>query len=225
MAFDYEFKNQALLNEALTHRSYANEVPGAPDNERLEFLGDAFTNLVVSRLLFDAHPKASEGQLSKMRANLVSAEALAVRARALGLGARLRMGQGERRSGGAEKSSLLADAFEALVAAIYLDGGAEAARLWVEKIFAPDIANAETLARDVKTELQEHFQRVLKLVPRYEIAGEHGLDHERVFRCLVLVGDHQVGAGEGRSKKAAERAAAENALQLLELQAKPRERK
>jgi len=215
----YLFERPELLDQALTHKSFANEAEGpAADNERLEFLGDAVLDLTVSHLLFDLAPPLSEGEMSKVRAYLVKEESLRGVARAFDLGTHLRLGKGEEQTGGRRKASILADAFEALLAAIYLDGGFELAYRFAEGIFRPIIAEAGTgaLERDYKTRLQEFCQARYGKAPSYRLLGESGPDHDKVFEVELLVGNRSLGRGKGRSKKEAEQRAAQDALEMLE---------
>jgi ribonuclease-3 len=211
----YTFINPSLLRQALTHRSITNETNESAHNERFEFLGDAVLELIISQMLFDAYPNVDEGELSKLRATAVNRDALALKARAIGLGQALRLGEGEKKSGGAEKDSLLADAFEALVAAIHLDAGFEAAHSFVMRQFSDDIQALPSRARDTKTELQQWCQKHFHKVPTYKIISESGPEHERIFRCEVTLDGKTLGVGEGKSKKVAEQAAAMRALSDL----------
>jgi ribonuclease-3 len=209
----YSFKDDALLDLALTHRS-----AGRPNNERLEFLGDALVNLVVAEMLFDMRPRANEGELSRLRAQLVSEPALAERARELKLGDVLKLGSGELKSGGFRRDSILADAFEALVAAIYRDGGFHACRDWLRTIFAEPIAAAGPAQKDPKTRLQEWLQGRGWPLPHYELLAEHGEEHARQFDVACVVEQPQAARfeGSGGSRRAAEQMAAEAALESLD---------
>lgn len=209
-ALDHTFQDPERLRMALTHSSYVNEFrgDGPSDNQRLEFLGDAVIDLVVSEALMDKFPDAREGELSKMRARMVSEVALARVADRIGLGSALRLGRGEEMSGGREKASVLADAFEALVAAIYLDGGYEAAKRFVRRW----IASPEPTEIDAKTELQHRAQECFKKTPRYRLVEEHGPDHDKTFVAEVYLDDETLGRGVGRSKKESEQRAAANVL-------------
>lgn len=213
----YLFENVALLDTAVTHKSYANETAqGLEDNERLEFLGDAVLDLVVSRLLYDARPTLSEGEMSKMRSQLVKEESLGQVARSFSLGDFLRLGRGEEQTGGRDKASILANAFEALVAAIYLDGGFDLAFQFVEAIFRPSLAKTRPEAdSDFKTRLQEFAQARYGKTPTYRLVGESGPDHDKLFEVEILVGKRQLARGKGRSKKEAEQRAAQDALEIL----------
>lgn len=214
----YLFENPALLDQALTHKSYANEAgPGLADNERLEFLGDAVVDLVVSHLLHQVVPPLSEGEMSKVRAYLVKEDSLERIALTFDLGHYLLLGKGEEQTGGREKPSILADAFEALVAAVYLDGGLDMAFPFVEGIFRPVIAEASTGAmdRDYKTRLQEFCQARYGRAPGYRLVAESGPDHDKTFEVEISVGNRPLGRGRGRSKKEAEQRAAQDALEIL----------
>ncbi len=216
----YRFRDPRLLEQALTHRSYVNENPGegAENNERLEFLGDAVLDFVVSDMLMRAYPALPEGQLSKMRASLVSEPALAAMAQELTLGEHLRMGRGEELSSGREKTSILSDAFEAVIAAVYLDSagsaGVDAVRGVIERLFRAAVQQAEQRQElsDFKTALQELVQRHYKDTVRYRVVLEEGPDHDKRFEVAVLFRDREYGRGAGRSKKQAEQAAAQSAL-------------
>jgi ribonuclease-3 len=209
----YTFTDLSRLRLALTHRSVTNETSEIEHNERFEFLGDAIVDFVLSDLLFVAYPNASEGELSRLRASAVNQTALAEKARQLGLGAALRLGEGERKSGGAEKDSLLADAYEAVAAAIYFDGGSEAAFAFVRRSFSGDMSRL--VANDPKTELQHFCQKQHHTLPVYTIVSETGPEHARLFICEVSVAGKVLGRGEGRAKKIAEQAAARDALAHL----------
>ena len=217
----YTFRDPTLLTLALTHKSFANEHPGeAPaHNERLEFLGDAVLDLVVSDMLFERFPDLAEGDLSKLRASLVTESTLAEVARGLELGAVIRMGRGEAATGGNAKASLLADALEAVTAAIYLDSRAErglmAVREVIERLIGPrtdQVLEAAALF-DFKTGLQEWAQKRYKEPVRYRIVFEGGPEHEKTFEAAVFLRDQELGRGRGRSKKQAEQAAARVALE------------
>lgn len=211
----YTFTNPALLQLALTHRSAQLE-EGEEQNEKLEFLGDAVLGLVMSDLLFRQFPQYREGDLSKMRASLVNAEVLAVKAQTLSLGDWLRMGRGEERSGGRGKPSILAAAYEAILGAIYLDGGFLPVTLLVAKHFAEDLQETERMAAfDSKTRLQEITQKIFKQTPSYEVIKVNGPDHEKRFVSQVSIAGEIYGRGEGRSKKRAHQAAASQTLELL----------
>ena len=205
-----------VLESALVHRSYAYENGGLPTNERLEFLGDAVLGLVVTDSLFRRHPDLAEGQLAKLRAAVVNSRALADVARELDLGAYLQLGRGEESSGGRDKSSILADALEALIGAVYIDQGIEAAAGVVRRLFRQLLEDSvqRGAGLDWKTSLQELAAAESLGVPEYSIE-ESGPDHAKTFRAAVSVGSRELGAGEGRSKKEAEQRAAELAWTAL----------
>lgn len=202
------------LRTAVTHKSYANESDGRlRHNERLEFLGDAVVGLLVAHALMRAHPEAEEGTLSRLRASLVNARSLAEVARAIGIGPALHLGRGEEQSGGRRKNSLLADAYEAVLGAVYLDRGLEAVEALVEEHLGARIASIEVgLAdRDYKTALQELVQASFHCTPDYEVTDEWGPDHAKEFEVTLRVAGELVAKGVGRSKKLAEREAARRA--------------
>ena len=204
-----------MLEQALTHSSFANERGLEHDNERLEFLGDSVLGLVVADRLFRGDPSAPEGVLSRTRSHVVSAEALARRARELDLGPALRLGHGEDHSGGREKPSLLADALEAVIGAVFVDGGLQAARDLVEQWIEAEAA--ETMdALDAKSDLQESLQSQGLEPPFYRHVGRDGPDHDPVFHVECWVGGRAVAAASGHSKKVAERRAAARALARME---------
>ena len=210
----------ATLERALTHRSYAYENGGLPTNERLEFLGDSVLGLVVTDTLFNEHPDLPEGQLAKLRAAVVQMGALAEVARELRLGAYVRLGRGEEGTGGRDKPSILADTLEAVIGATYVDCGLDAARALVHRLFDPVIERSALLGAglDWKTSLQE-LTAVRNLgVPEY-VVKDSGPDHQKLFRAVVRVGGRELGAGEGRSKKAAEQLAAEAAWRAITAEA------
>ena len=205
-----------LLNRALTHRSYAYENGGLPTNERLEFLGDSVLGVIVTEALYKAHPELSEGRLAKLRAAVVNARALAEVARLLGLGEHLMLGRGEETTGGRDKSSILSDAVEAVIGAIYLDRGFEVAGEVVHRLFDPLMVAAAELGAglDWKTSLQEMSADLGLGVPEYLIE-ESGPDHLKTFVAQVRVGDNLYGHGTGRSKKEAEQQCAETAWRSI----------
>ncbi|HEX7126653.1 MAG TPA: ribonuclease III [Thermodesulfobacteriota bacterium] len=217
----HAFARAALLETALTHRSYAEEraARGEPtaDNERLEFLGDAVVDLAVSRMLIVRLPDAPEGRLSTLRAAVVNERSLAAAARALGVGEALRLGRGEERSGGRDKPSILADTFEALVGAVFLDGGWDAASALVEAHLAGALedALAGRIDADHKTRLQELQHQRGGPAPVYTLAAASGPDHARVFDVEVAIGGEVLGRGRGSTKKEAEQQAAAAALAAL----------
>jgi ribonuclease-3 len=210
----------SLALQALTHKSWVNENrnAGIPDNERLEFLGDAVLELAISQRLMERFPDAAEGILSKLRASLVDEASLSGIARSIDLGALLQLGKGEEASGGRDKPSLLADALEAVVAAVYVDAGLEAGFEVVDRLFATafDRVEAGTVDRDYKTQLQEVAQRQRLGLPTYRVVEERGPDHGKTFVVEVGVGSRTYAA-EGRAKKVAEQLAAKQALAELEL--------
>jgi ribonuclease-3 len=205
------------LDEALTHPSYANESSGAPDNQRLEFLGDAVLGMCVSELLATAHPQADEGLLTRMRSALVNAEALARWGRAEQVGAGLALGRGAQSGAERDQTNVIADAVEALVAAVFASHGLDGARALVRVVVTEPMTEAERLGmRDPKSELQERVQASGAIAPRYRVVASRGPQHDQVFEVEVLVGDEVRGWGEGRSKRLAERAAANAALAALD---------
>ncbi|SHK96879.1 RNAse III [Pseudonocardia thermophila] len=212
-----------LLTMALTHRSYAYENGGLPTNERLEFLGDSVLSIIVTERLYRDHPDLHEGQLAKLRASVVNMHALAGVAAGLGrdgLGAFLLLGRGEELTGGRQKSSILADAMEALIGAVYLQHGLETAREVVHRLFEELLLGAPLLGAglDWKTSLQELTAAADLGVPEYVI-GESGPDHMKVFTATAVVGGRELGDGEGRTKKEAEQKAAELAYRTLKAEA------
>ncbi len=215
---DVPFANELIIAEALTHSSYASE-RGGHDNERLEMLGDAVLGFLVADLLFDLLPDAPEGVLTRVRASLVDEPSLAEKSRRLGFGEALMLGRGEEQSGGRDRDSLLADAFEAVLAGIYRSEGLEAARQLVAGVFEEEVRSrlAEGLPlNDYKTTLQVKAQRELKVAPQYRILDIRGPDHERQFTAEVSVRGRVAGSGEGRTKKLAEQQAAKAALESWE---------
>jgi ribonuclease III len=216
----YIFQDPELLVQALTHRSYAHEC--GPDavqhNERLEFLGDAVVNLSVAGQIMERLPEAREGQLTKLRAMVVSEPSLADAARSLSIGVHLRLGRGEENTGGREKPSILADVFEALMGAIFLDGGFAVADRAVRRLLGRiiDTAVEGDLDRDHKGRLQELVQGHGQPTPRYEVVEERGPDHAKVFVVAVFLGEGEIARAEGPAKKIAERRAARLALDRLE---------
>jgi ribonuclease-3 len=211
----YTFKRTELLGIALTHPSAA----GAGDNhyERLEFLGDAVLDLAIADLLMIQFPDGKEGLLSKQRASIVNGRTLAAKAEAMGLASRIRLGKGEEKSGGRTKVSILAAAFEAVIGAIYTDGGLLSAKRVVERLFAGDVGGPGA-ERDYKTELQEFAYRQFRVHPNYELIAESGPDHAKRFTTRIKIGDREMGTGEGASKKQSEQAAARDTLDQLQLE-------
>jgi len=214
----YAFNDKDLLQEALRHSSYVNELGETQlrDNERLEFLGDAVLNLSVGHILMHRYPDLKEGDLSRSRANLVNESRLAKMARSFDLGSYLQLGKGEIQTQGREKDSILADTFEALMAAVYLDGGFETAYQIIETNFKPLIEHLQTSAKnhDYKSQLQEMVQVDHGSMPDYGIVREEGPDHDKTFWVAVKVLDIET-EGSGKSKKAAEQDAARQALEIL----------
>lgn len=217
----YRFQDAKLLEEALRHSSYVNEQldPEMRDNERMEFLGDAVLNLVVGHLLMKDYPDMREGELSRVRANMVNETQLAEIARTIDLGSHLLLGKGEIQSNGWEKNSLLANALEAVIAAVYLDRGFEAAAKLIEHHFMGLVKSATTLTtgQDYKSRLQEAVQSTIKKIPQYKVVRESGPDHDKTFTILMTVGEIR-SEGVGKSKKTAEQDAARKGLELIEEQ-------
>ncbi|MEO8672456.1 MAG: ribonuclease III [Tahibacter sp.] len=209
--FPHSFADPGLRLQALTHRS-----AGRPNNERLEFLGDALLNASVAEMLFEAFPKADEGDLTRMRASLVNGTALAGVARELALGDQIRLGPGELKSGGFRRDSILADALEAMLAAVYLDGGFGACRATIRQLFATRLEGLSVKEKDAKTSLQELLQRHALPLPQYELIATFGEDHAKLFdiECVLATPALRV-PGRGNSRRAAEQLAAETALQQL----------
>jgi ribonuclease-3 len=217
---NYTFRDVELLERALTHKSFANErrEAASSNNERLEFLGDTVLGFLIGDLLYRTFPSLQEGALSKIKAHLVSAAILGEKGRALEIGRFLRMGTGEARSGGSEKLSLVADAFEAVVAAIYLDGGLGAGEAFVRAQFGRDVSGidlADLSFHDYKTALQEAAQGLGLPLPDYRVVGESGPDHEKAFEVDVLWDGEVFASGRGSSKREAQRKAAKEALRKL----------
>jgi ribonuclease-3 len=214
----YTFKDEKLIVEALCHSSYVNEQVGEKisDNERLEYLGDAVLNLVIGHMLMTRYPNLKEGELSRMRANLVNELQLADIAKTIDLGSYILLGKGELQTNGSEKSSILADTFEAVIAAVYLDGGFETAFQFIEKHFEPSIVtlNSRTTNQDFKSRLQEVAQVAFRQMPRYKVIEESGPDHDKRFKVQVTLQD-LTSEGDGKSKKLAEQDAAREALETL----------
>lgn len=215
----YHFSDAALLDEALTHRSYANEQRGkCADNERLEFLGDAILGLVIAEALFADEPLRPEGELSRLRSELVNAGTLARLARQIELGSSLYLGRGEVKAGGSDKENILADAFEALLGAIYLEGGIAAIRPVIHALFA-QVMQEKTGQQgnsDYKSQLQEYLQGLQQTPPEYVLIVTEGPEHDRTFVAEARTSGRVRGVGRGRSKKEAEQAAAEAAFKALQ---------
>ncbi len=218
MKLNYRFLDEGLARLALTHRSM-----GKPNNERLEFLGDALLGAIIAELLYEVHPKSNEGELSRLRAQLVNGQALAVLARELELGDQLMLGPGELKSGGFRRDSILADAFEATLAAVYLDGGFDACRQTIRELFGERIAALRRSSKDAKTRLQEHLQSGGWPLPQYELTASHGEDHAKIFDVSCTITEPIVLAAQASSgnRRAAEQDAAESVLNdLIEHQRK-----
>ena len=215
----YRFRDESLLRGALYHSSYANEHrnENIVSNERLEFLGDAVLGFVSAEFLYSRFPNAPEGELTRIRAALVREESLFEVAQALQLGECLMLGRGEESGGGRHRPSILADCTEAVFAAVYLDGGMDCARDLIHRVLLSkgDIEVAESRRRDYKTELQELVQRKPHQVLRYELVGQSGPDHAKVFTVAVLLNGEPIGEGSGHSKKEAEQSSARAALEKL----------
>ena len=210
----YEFNNPSLLDDALSHRSYRGQ-----NNERLEFLGDAILNFVITDYLFRHCPEAREGELSRLRANLVRGDTLAVLAQELELGSYLRLGAGELKSGGSKRTSILADAMEAVVGAIFLDGGLTACETCVLKWFTSRLSNFAEIPslKDAKTRLQEHLQGKRLPLPKYTILSIDGAAHQQIFSIECRVeGLPHTAVGIGSSRRRAEQDAAQKILDILE---------
>ena len=214
----YEFGQEGLLRQALTHSSYANEkhMKRLSDNERLEFLGDAVLEVVSSEFLYHNYPDLSEGEMTKLRASIVCEPTLALCTREINLGKYLFLGKGENLTGGRSRNSILSDALEAVIGAIFLDGGLECAKAFVHRFILTDIEHKK-LFYDSKTILQEVVQGNYDESLHYELLAEEGPDHDKNFRVEVKIGDRVVGEGSGHTKKAAEQEAAYHALLLLKM--------
>lgn len=216
----YRFGNIALLREALTHKSFSNERPGEdlPHSERLEFLGDAVLDLAVSFRIFKDFPELPEGELTRIRAEVVSEKGLAGVARELNLGSCLLLGRGEERSGGREKESLVADALEALLGAAFCEAGFDRVCSIIEQLFGPAIklSVSRKAGIDHKTRLQELLQARHGQPPTYVLARTEGPDHQRLYTVDVRLGEQTIGSGQGRTKKRAEQAAAGEALARMD---------
>jgi ribonuclease-3 len=213
----HRFMNERLAWEALTHASHSNERPGEVCNERLEFLGDAVLELIVSTHLFEAYPDMDEGSMTKVRAAVVSEPSLAAVAAEAGLPGLIRMGRGMERTGGRQNPSMLSDTVEAVIGALYLDGGIEAAQGFILPRLLPGIATAAEAGflTDNKTRLQELLQRGGEVRIEYLPEGEEGAPHERIFTISLCVDGRKIATGQGRSKKEAQQVAAGNALNTL----------
>ena len=213
------FKDPALFTHALTHRSYLNEHPEVEpeDNERLEFLGDAILDFVVANWLYRTYPELNEGRLTSIRAAFVRTEKLSELCMQVGLSEQLRLGRGEMSSGGRTRQTLLADAFEAFIGALFLDQGVRAVQRWVVPLLKAEIPRiiAEQSDRDAKSALQEWSQAFYNITPHYRTVAASGPDHAKRFTIAVYIGEEEVGRGEGSSKQIAAQAAAADALTHL----------
>ena len=210
----HAFKDRSLLERALVHSSAATE-GDLESNQTLEFLGDAVLDLAVSEFLLRRNPARAEGELTRMRASIVSATGLSKAAGRLDLGRWIRLGRGEARSGGGKKANILADTYEAVVAAVFLDGGYEAARRLIETTFAEEIAAADPVGGDWKTELQEFTQGRFHCTPSYALVSTTGPDHAKHFEVAIRVGGEIIARGEGANRKSAEQMAAREAILVL----------
>lgn len=212
----YSFNDAQLLRQALTHSSYVNEngLTRTDCNERLEFLGDAVLELVSSEFLYTKYADMPEGELTKTRASLVCESALASDARSMGLNGYLLLGKGEENTGGRERDSIISDALEALIGAVFIDGGFESAKALILKFVLTDVEDRK-MFYDSKSMLQEAAQQEFETAPVYEIVGETGPDHSKTFEAEVLLNGEAVGKGTGKTKKSAEQMAAYNALRRL----------
>lgn len=219
LLLEHKFSDQSLLVQALTHPSYLHEAGGSGggDYQRLEFLGDAILGLLLAEIMYTRYPDWDEGALSQLRSRLAGQDVLADRARSLGIGAFVQLGRGEEQTAGREKDSILADVLEALIASLYQDGGLQAARTLVVRLFEDLVATPESLVlgRDSKSELQEYLSSHDYPAPYYQLIEESGPPHNRLFRFLVLVGDRVIGDGQGKSKKIAQQAAAAKAVEMF----------
>ena len=216
-AIGYRFENITLLQNALTHSSYANERwhNSLLSNERLEFLGDAILGMTVAKFLYQTFPDRPEGELTRMRADMVCEQTLAKVAGRINLGKHLLLGNGEEQGGGRTRNSILADAVESVIAATYLDGGMEAAQRFIEQFILVEVPVKKLHNADYKTALQELVQQKKNQVLSYTLVGESGPDHDKQFDVEVKLNGQVVGAGSGSSKKRAEQAAARSALEKL----------
>ena len=216
-AIGYRFHNMTLLQKALAHSSYANERwhDGLKSNERLEFLGDSILGMVVAEYLYKTFPDRPEGELTRMRADMVCEQALAAVANKIDLGSHLMLGHGEEQGGGRARESILADAVESVIAASFLDGGMEAAQSFIQRFVLCDVPVSRMHNRDYKTTLQELVQQKKNQQLRYESVGEFGPDHDKRFTVAVFLNNAEVGRGTGSSKKRAEQMAACAAMEKL----------
>lgn len=215
----YKFKDEGILKTALTHSSFANET-SVESNERLEFLGDAVLGFIVARVLYDLFPEAAEGKLSKMRSAIVSRMNFAHFARELKIDKQILLGRGEEITGGRKRQSNLAGAFEAVIGAVYIDGGYRKVYSIVSRLLKDCLNGKEEIFKDYKTRLQEIAQRQFKKVPKYKVVLEEGPPHDKCFHVEVKLGRRAIGKGIGSNKKQAEQAAAKEGLEEVELNMK-----
>jgi ribonuclease III len=216
----HEYNDHEIFHRSLTHKSFMNEnrAKGDVDNERIEFLGDAVLNLLVTLLLMDYFPDLDEGVLSKRRSSIVNERSLAKLARKICLGDSLYLGKGEEFTGGRDKDSILADAFEAIIGGLYIDGGLKAAQTFVNRYFRPLIRYSAKPGsyKDYKTLVQEMAQKLYKQTPQYHLVNVEGPEHNKVFESEIIIGSESFGKGKGRSKKDSEQKCAKTALKRME---------
>lgn len=217
---DYSFRNPEVLKQALTHKSFHNENASASSghNEKLEFLGDSVLDLALSAILMKKYPELDEGALSKIRASLVNENFLAEMAKSIELDKHMYLGRGEEKMLGAGKPRLQASCFEAVIGALYMDGGLEPAYAWIEKLFTDKLENInlnDFFATDYKTILQEKIQKIYKVTPEYKLLKHEGPDHDKVFHSEIVVEENVSFTGVGRTKKASEQDAAKKALESM----------
>ena len=215
----YKFRDEGILKTALTHSSFANET-SVESNERLEFLGDAVLGFIVARVLYDLFPEAAEGKLSKMRSAIVSRMNFAHFAKELKIDKQILLGRGEEITGGRKRQSNLAGAFEAVIGAVYIDGGYRKVYTIVSRLLKDCLNGKEEIFKDYKTRLQEIAQRQFKKVPKYKVVLEEGPPHDKCFHVEVKLGRRTIGKGIGSNKKQAEQAAAKEGLEEVELHVK-----
>jgi ribonuclease-3 len=215
----YKFRDEGILKTALTHSSFANET-SVESNERLEFLGDAVLGFIVARVLYDLFPEAAEGKLSKMRSAIVSRMNFAHFAKELKIDKQILLGRGEEITGGRKRQSNLAGAFEAVIGAVYIDGGYRKVYTIVSRLLKDCLNGKEEIFKDYKTRLQEIAQRQFKKVPKYKVVLEEGPPHDKCFHVEVKLGRKAIGKGIGSNKKQAEQAAAKEGLEEVELNMK-----
>ena len=211
----YKFRDEGILKTALTHSSFANET-SVESNERLEFLGDAVLGFIVARVLYDLFPEAAEGKLSKMRSAIVSRMNFAHFAKELKIDKQILLGKGEEITGGRKRQSNLAGAFEAIIGAVYIDGGYRKVYTIVSRLLKDCLNGKEEIFKDYKTKLQEIAQRQFKKVPKYKVVLEEGPPHDKCFHVEVKLGRRAIGKGVGSNKKQAEQAAAKEGLEEID---------